>query len=681
MAEDATVPGALQVAERAPDPPPTGNWRWMRENLFSGHTWNQIAFNVFLTFVFALIVVNLLQFTTTFLFYPDRKWAAVTYNMKLLMVQAFPQDELVRIWLSIGIFLVLVVWSMVSWKARGRLLLSALASGLRSAGGLLAVAAVMHHGATARTVGIPLLKLDVVADWSPIRIWIFVWALILTVLTHLAARWIRKTHKELTIPLLAIPVAGMVVVSALLWTVKVPVPLGQFDETTAQIAATTARPWTILFALTVVAYLLGGQIDRWRPTGFRRFLISAWIFSYPIIIFVIQRNPILDWSDMLGFGATPFLRSDLGTVLLFGLVVGAALWVLALPTTRVTTGSVVAVLGVASAVLPIGFAEGPLWSGMAVGVIGLAMVLGALMIREPVEMVRAAATGLAIVSLLVWFIPMPFLYRAFIGALALVVLMAPTFGGTEQGRNNLVRAWVAASVLIVAAFRLGAADTSLEFQGTTFLGGFNLTILLAVTGIVLSLPVGLILALARTSSMPIFRLLATGYIELVRSVPMITWLFFGSALLTAFLPRGVNFDEIVRVVAAITIFNSAYVAENIRGGLQSIDRGQYEASRATGLSIVQSTSLVIMPQAIRTVIPALVGSIIISFKDTSLVAIIGLADVLLIARNFIPAQSNPNFQNTLAQMMFIMAVFYWIFTFTISRLSLRYEHSIGLGER
>ena len=181
--------------------------------------------------------------------------------------------------------------------------------------------------------------------------------------------------------------------------------------------------------------------------------------------------------------------------------------------------------------------------------------------------------------------------------------------------------------------------------------------------------------------MPIFRLLATGYIELVRSVPMITWLFFGSALLTAFLPRGVNFDEIVRVVAAITIFNSAYVAENIRGGLQSIDRGQYEASRATGLSIVQSTSLIIMPQAIRTVIPALVGSIIISFKDTSLVAIIGLADVLLIARNFIPAQSNPNFQNTLAQMMFIMAVFYWIFTFTISRLGLRYEHSIGLGER
>ena len=681
MAENSSVPDMAQVTERAPDPPPTGPWRWVRENLLSGHTREQIAFNVFLTLAFALVLVDLLQFITTYLFSPDRRWSAVTHNMKLLMVQAFPQDDLGRIWLSVGIFIVLVVWSLASWKVGGRLPVSAFAAGLRSTGALLAVAAVMHHGADARTVGIPLLKFDVPTDWSPARTWVFIGALALAVLAHTAARRARKADREHTIPLLAIPVAGMAVVTVLLWTVKLPVPLGQFDETPAPIAATTARPWTILFALTVVAYLLGHLINRYRPAGFRRFLISAWILSYPIIIFVIQRNPILDWSDMLGFGATPFLRSDLGTVLLFGLVVGAALWILALPTKRGATAAVVSALGVVTAALPIGFGGGPLWSAIATGAIGLAMVLGTLMIREPVEMTRAAGAGLTVVSLLVWFIPMPFLYRALIGAIALAVLMAPTFGGTEQGRANLVRAWVPATVLIVAAFRLGAADTSLEFQGTTFLGGFNLTILLAITGIALSLPVGLILALARTSSMPIFRMLSTGYIELVRSVPLITWLFFGSAMLTAFLPRGVEFDEIARVVAAIAIFNSAYVAENIRGGLQSIDRGQYEAARATGLSIVQSTSLIIMPQAVRTVIPALVGSIIISFKDTSLVAIIGLADVLLIARSFIPQQSNPNFQGTLAQMMFFMALFYWIFTFTFSRLSLRYERSIGLGER
>ena len=681
MADDAHLTGAVRTTERAPERPPTGPWRWMRENLFSGHTWEQVAFNGFLTLVFALVMVDLLQFITTYLFSPDRKWAAVTHNMKLLMVQAFPQEDLGRIWLSIGIFMVLVAWSLVSWKVGGRIPVSNLAFRLRNAGVLTALAALVHHGADARTVGIPLLSFDLPTDWSPVRTRVFVGALALAVLAHFTARRARGADRDDTVPLLAVPMGGMVVVTALLWTVKLPTPLGQFDETAAPIAATTARPWTVLFALTVAAYLIGGWIDRLGPAHFRRFLISAWILSYPIIIFVIQRNPILDWSEILGFGETPFLRSDLGTLLLFGLVLGAALRILALPTSRATTGSVVAILGVISAAIPIGFGEAPLWAGVGMGAIGLALVVGALGIREPVELVRAAGAGLVMASLLTWFIPMPFLYRTLMLAFTLVVLTAPTFGGTRRGRTKLVRAWASATVLIVAAFRLGAADTSLEFQSTTFLGGFNLTILLAVTGIVLSLPVGLILALARTSSMPIFRLLATGYIELVRSVPMITWLFFGSAMLTAFLPKGVEFDEIVRVVAAIAIFSSAYVAETIRGGLQSVDRGQYEAARAAGLSVVQSTSLIILPQAIRTVIPALVGQIIVSFKDTSLVAIIGLADVLLIARSFIPQQSNPNFQGTLAQMMFFMALFYWIFTFTFSRLSLGYERSIGLGER
>ena len=681
MAEATSAPAAVDMTERAPEPPPAGPWRWMRENLFAGHTWKQVAFNAFLTVVFALILLNILRFITTYLLAPERKWSAVTRNMKLLMVQAYPQDDLIRIWISLGIFMVLVVWSLVSWKVASRLELSTFAGGVRSGAALVAVTAIMHHGAEARSFGVPLLQFDAPADWSTVRTGIFVATVLLGVAAHLVARRTRGTDPPPTIPMLAVPVLIMAVVAVSLWTLKLPVPLGQFDETIAPIASTTARPWTILFALAVIAYPVGLGIERLWSRGFRRFLVSAWVLSYPVIIFIIQRNPILDWSDILGFGETPFLRSDLGTVLLFSVVVGAALWVMALPTKRRTTGAVVMAIGVAVAALPLAFGGGPLWATVGMWLVGLAVLIGGLTIRDAVETVRALAAGLALACLLIWFVPMPFLYRVLIVALTLFVLEAPTFGGTEQGRTKLVRAWIVVTVLIVAAFRLGAADTSLEFQGTTFLGGFNLTILLAVSGIVLSLPVGLILALARTSSMPIFRLLATGYIELVRSVPMITWLFFGSAMLTAFLPSGVEFDEIVRIVAAITIFNSAYVAENIRGGLQAIDKGQYEAGRATGLSIVQSTSLVILPQAVRTVIPALVGSIIIAFKDTSLVAIIGLADILLIARSFIPQQSDPNFQGTLPQMMFFMALFYWIVTFTISRLSLRYERRLGLGER
>lgn len=246
----------------------------------------------------------------------------------------------------------------------------------------------------------------------------------------------------------------------------------------------------------------------------------------------------------------------------------------------------------------------------------------------------------------------------------------------------MVVIWITIAILTVVAFVLGRAETALFFQGTTFLGGFNLTILLAITGLVFSFPLGVVLALARTSSMPIFRLISTGYIEIVRSVPLITWLFFGSVMLALFLPQGVSFDEILRIVGAISIFSAAYVAENVRGGLQSIGKGQYEASRAMGLSTVQSTSLIILPQAIRAVIPALVGSIIVAFKDTSLVAIIGLADVLLIARSFVPGQTAPfNFLGTQQQMIFFIALFYWVFTFTFSRMSLKYEERIGLGQR
>ena len=120
MTEPASAGVVADMTERAPEPPPTGPWRWMRENLFSGHTWGQIAFNSFLTVIFALVLLNILRFITTYLFAAERKWSAVTHNMKLLMVQAYPQDDLIRIWISLGIFMVLVVWSMVSWKAGGR---------------------------------------------------------------------------------------------------------------------------------------------------------------------------------------------------------------------------------------------------------------------------------------------------------------------------------------------------------------------------------------------------------------------------------------------------------------------------------------------------------------------------------------------------------------------------------
>lgn len=682
-----------------PEPPPSGPWRWMRRNLFSGETWPQIAGNAFLTVAFLLIGLNLLRFITTYTFDPARKWSAVTYNMKLLMVQAFPQDDMARIWISIGIVASLAAFSLRSWEVGGRMPLHRLLSMFRSAGILVAAAAIMHHGAEAGVWGPPLLSIDNPADWSGARLWIFPAAVAVAVVSHLARGRLREAARlrpgapEPALPTLLVPAAAMAAVSVFLWTARLPVVEGQFDETTAPIAATTARPWTILFAVTIAAYFLAVPWHRRFPGGLRRFLRIAWIFSYPVIIMVIQRKPVLDWSEIFGFGGSvSFFASDLGILLVAGAVGGAVLWELALPRSRGRVAAAAAGIGACLVGGALLIGDPPAWLAgilplggltdlLLAAVLTAVMMLGVWRVPDRAEAVRVIGACLAPAALLAWVLPMPFLFRALVTAFALLVLGAPTFGGAPAGRRNLVVGWVIAVALLVIAFRLGKAETGLEFQSTTFLGGFNLTILLTITGIALSFPLGVLLALGRNSSLSIFRMICTGYIELVRSVPLITWLFFGASMLVAFLPQGVEFDELVGVIGALAIFSSAYVAVNIQGGLQAVGKGQYEAAQAVGLSTVQSTSLVILPQAIRTVIPALVSHIIVSFKDTSLVAIIGLTDVLLIARSAIPQQSNPSFQGVITQMMFFMALFYWVFTYAFSKMSRRYEHSVGLGER
>ena len=680
---EGVVHGVIEDLELPPEPPPHGPRVWIRENLLSGDTPIAIGLNGLLTVVFGLIALNVLQFLTTYLFNPDRRWSAVTFNMKLMMVQAFPQADLGRIWLSIGIFLVLVAWSLIAWNVQGRITLHKFASGVRSAGVLITLTAILHGTFEGdRILDIGILKIDSPGSWSGSRTVIFLIGLILGVGAHLYLTRSGPAAKERSIPFLSVLAGGMVLTTIVIWTIQLPVPEGRFDEVTEGIATSTKVPWTILFLVTIAFYFIGKRLvtvmDRER---FKRILVFLWVFSYPVIIMVIQRKPILEWSNILGFGDVPFLESDFGLLLLFGVLGGAVIWVLAFVKDLNSIRVVGIAVGAVVTLVPWFMSEAPLWVSVIAGVFGLGLVAGSLLISDGPEIARIVGSVLAIAALLVWFLPMAFLLRTLIIAFAFVALAAPSFGGTEQARLRMTLTWVFTALLVVATFTLGEAETALEFQSTTFLGGFNLSILLAITGVALSFPLGVVLALARTSTMPIFRLIATGYIELVRSVPLITWLFFGSVMLALFLPGGVEFDEILRIVAAISIFNAAYVAENIRGGLQAIGSGQYEAARAMGLSTVQSTSLIVLPQAIRAVLPALVGSIIVSFKDTSLVAIIGLADVLLIARNFVPTQSDPSFRGTQPQMLFFIALFYWVFTFTFSRLSLRYEKSLGLGER
>lgn len=210
-------------------------------------------------------------------------------------------------------------------------------------------------------------------------------------------------------------------------------------------------------------------------------------------------------------------------------------------------------------------------------------------------------------------------------------------------------------------------------------GGLLLTLFLAVFGIVLSFPLGVILALGRQSKFPAFRLLSVIYIEFIRGVPLITLLFVGQAMLQYFLPAGTPpIDRVVRALVPITLFSAAYTAENVRGGLQAIPKGQYEAAHALGLNAFQTTFFIVLPQALRAVVPVLVGQFIALFKDTSLVVIVGLLDLLGIGRAIL---SNPAWLGNHQQIYLFIAGIYWLFCYAMAYGSRRLERSLGVGER
>jgi len=209
-------------------------------------------------------------------------------------------------------------------------------------------------------------------------------------------------------------------------------------------------------------------------------------------------------------------------------------------------------------------------------------------------------------------------------------------------------------------------------------GGLLLTLLLTIVGNFGALPLGILLALGRRSKLPIIRYFSIGYIELIRGVPLITILYMASVLLPYFLPIAVRPDNVVRAMIGFILFEAAYQAENVRGGLQAIDRGQYEAGNALGLNGTQSMVLIILPQALRAVIPTLFNSFISLFKDTSLVAIIGLFDVVRISRSIL-AQSE--WLGTHREVFLFAFMIYWAFNLAFTYGSRRMEEALGVGRR
>lgn len=244
-------------------------------------------------------------------------------------------------------------------------------------------------------------------------------------------------------------------------------------------------------------------------------------------------------------------------------------------------------------------------------------------------------------------------------------------------RRPLLIAWLL-SIPVSFFIISGVADTPIPSVSTNVWGGLLLTVLLATVGIILSFPFGVLLALGRRSQLPVVRILSTVYIEIIRGVPLVTILFMADIILPLFLPGEWRLDRVARAMGGITLFSAAYVAENVRGGLQAIPTGQIEASQALGLNGVQTNLYIVLPQALRSVIPANVGLFISLLKDTTLVTIIGLLEVLGISRAIL-AQPD-SFGAQMEVYVFIAGIFF-VLCYAMSQASYRLERSLGVGTR
>lgn len=273
-----------------------------------------------------------------------------------------------------------------------------------------------------------------------------------------------------------------------------------------------------------------------------------------------------------------------------------------------------------------------------------------------------------------------FSMRSYLGSTLLLLLI-----GYWIGKRSLVTAayivigWTLSPIVFLLLLTGFANSTSIPSVPTTLWGGLLVTFLLAAGGILISFPIGVLLALGRRSSLPVVKAFSTIFIETVRGVPLITILFMFSIILALFLPSESRIDRLLRALMAVTVFSAAYTAENVRGGLQAVPPGQIEAAKAVGMNGFQTMLFIVLPQAIRAVLPAIVGQFISLFKDTTLVVIVGINDLLGIGRSVI--NSEPEFVQLQMEVYLFIAAVYWIFSYLMSLASRRLEAVLGVNAR
>ena len=261
-----------------------------------------------------------------------------------------------------------------------------------------------------------------------------------------------------------------------------------------------------------------------------------------------------------------------------------------------------------------------------------------------------------------------------------VIFLGFLLGSRKFVTSRRVLAGWLLSLFIIPILLRGVGDgTILPIVETSLWGGLLVTLFLAAGGILLSFPLGVLLAFGRRSPLPVIKVFSIGIIEGVRGVPLVTILFMSSIILALFLPPDFRPDRLWRALAGMTLFSAAYTAENVRGGLQAVPSGQIEAAKAVGLTNFQTTRLIVLPQALRAVIPAIVGQFISLFKDTTLAIIVAINELLNIGKSIL--QSDVEFLQLQFEVYIFIAVVFWVLSYLMSFASRRLETALGVGER
>ena len=603
-----------QTIEQPPEVQFAGISRWLKENLFSS-----ISSSI-LTLLSVTAVVSTFRSIIGFFISPEREWTAVTYNLQLYMVQAYPESDFMRVWITVGLLISLLGLSWGFNSLKEKVLVKDWCDGLlKGVSSFLFIILVAPSTVDVEGVSVEVFN-------SNTRAICFGIGVVLIIGIYL----LRKTSPKMEIVKDRISFLYLALLVSSIWVIKVPTVT--FTESNERVdpdpflplASTTTIPWTVIFGFMVVAYLTGSFLKTKGRNSMSRIILSSWILAPLVIVSWIYRKP--------DFGMSNILTQDIPIAVAFSL-----LGIVAIKT--LNTDKVI-----------------PYQKYVTYGMLALTAVVFFLPVLRQLKLL----------FLITW----------------LLVSIAPTVANSKESARNLSIVWTVTVFILILLMRGASSESLIIVPGSSIYGGFTLTWLIAFFGIAISFPFGVVLALGRTSKLPIIRIICTAVIELVRSVPFITWLFFGSVMLTLFLPKGVEFDEVLRAIVVTAIFSSAYLAENVRGGLQSINNGQFEAADAVGLSTLQRITLIIMPQALRAVIPPIVSQVISLFKDTSLVAIVGLFDLLYIGSKVIPNQSQgANFLGTIQENILFCAIFYWLFTYSFARRSMKIEKRLGLGER